>query len=135
MNRSKVREIAFKAIYALSFGNEDLDKNLESILTSYEEEYSSLEGDALIFFNSLVEGVKTNLEDIEKEISDKLKSWSKDRIFKIDLAILSLAIYEIKYTDISYKVAINEAVELAKIFGNDDSAKFINGVLAKVVEA
>lgn len=135
MNRSKVREIAFKAIYALSFGNENLDKNLESILTSYEEEYSSLEGDALIFFNSLVDGVKTNLEDIEKEISDKLKSWSKDRIFKIDLAILSLAIYEIKYTDISYKVAINEAVELAKIFGNDDSAKFINGVLAKVVEA
>ena len=135
MNRSKVREIAFKAIYALSFGNEDLDKNLESILTSYEEEYNSLEGDALIFFNTLVEGVKTNLEDIEKEISDKLKSWSKDRIFKIDLAILSLAIYEIKYTDISYKVAINEAVELAKIFGNDDSAKFINGVLAKVVEA
>lgn len=135
MNRSKVREIAFKAIYALSFGNEDLDKNLESILTSYEEEYSALEGDALIFFNSLVDGVKTNLEDIEKEISDKLKSWSKDRIFKIDLAILSLAIYEIKYTDISYKVAINEAVELAKIFGNDDSAKFINGVLAKVVEA
>ena len=135
MNRSKVREIAFKAIYALSFGNEDLDKNLESILTSYEEEYSSLEGDALIFFNTLVDGVKTNLEDIEKEISDKLKSWSKDRIFKIDLAILSLAIYEIKYTDISYKVAINEAVELAKIFGNDDSAKFINGVLAKVVEA
>lgn len=135
MNRSKVREIAFKAIYALSFGNEDLDKNLESILTSYEEEYSSLEGDALIFFNSLVDGVKTNLEDIERQISDKLKSWSKDRIFKIDLAILSLAIYEIKYTDISYKVAINEAVELAKIFGNDDSAKFINGVLAKVVEA
>ena len=135
MNRSKVREIAFKAIYALSFGNEDLDKNLESILTSYEEEYSSLEGDALIFFNTLVEGVKTNLEDIERQISDKLKSWSKDRIFKIDLAILSLAIYEIKYTDISYKVAINEAVELAKIFGNDDSAKFINGVLAKVVEA
>ena len=96
MNRSKVREIAFKAIYALSFGNENLDKNLESILTSYEEEYNALEGDALIFFNSLVDGVKTNLEDIEKEISDKLKSWSKDRIFKIDLAILSLAIYEIK---------------------------------------
>lgn len=135
MNRSKVREIAFKAIYALSFGNENLDKNLESILTSYEEEYNALEDDALIFFNSLVNGVKTNLEDIERQISDKLKSWSKDRIFKIDLAILSLAIYEIKYTDISYKVAINEAVELAKIFGNDDSAKFINGVLAKVVEA
>lgn len=135
MNRSKVREIAFKAVYALSFGNEDLDKNLESILTTYEEEYSSLEGEALEFFNSLVDGVKANLKEIEQEISEKLKSWSKDRIFKIDLAILSLAIYEIKYTDISYKVAINEAVELAKIYGNDDSAKFVNGVLAKVVEA
>lgn len=135
MNRRKVREIAFKAIYALSFGNEDLDKNLESILTTYEEESNALEGEDMAFYKSLVDGVKANLNNIEQEIAGNLKAWSKDRIFKVDLAILSLAIYEIKYTDISYKVAINEAVELAKIYGNDDSPKFVNGVLAKVVNA
>lgn len=134
MNRRKVREIAFKAIYALNFGNEDIDKNLESILTTYEEDISALEGENLEFFNSLVEGVKTNLEEIEKEISSYLKSWSKDRIFRIDYAILSLAIYELKYTNISYKIAINEAVELAKIYGTDNSAQFVNGVLAQIVK-
>ena len=89
----------------------------------------------MAFYKSLVDGVKANLNNIEQEIAGNLKAWSKDRIFKVDLAILSLAIYEIKYTDISYKVAINEAVELAKIYGNDDSPKFVNGVLAKVVNA
>ena len=65
----------------------------------------------------------------------KLKNWSLDRIAKIDLAILRLAIYEIIYVDsIPDKVSANEAVELAKTYGNNDSKSFVNGVIAKVIE-
>ena len=64
-----------------------------------------------------------------------MKNWSLDRIAKIDLAILRLAIYEIIYVDsIPDKVSANEAVELAKTYGNNDSKSFVNGVIAKVIE-
>ena len=74
------------------------------------------------------------MDEIDKIILSKLKNWSISRIAKIDLAILRLAIYEIKYVDsIPEKVSINEAVELAKMYGNNDSKSFVNGVLAKVI--
>ena len=60
--------------------------------------------------------------------------WKIDRISKIDLAILKLAIYEIKYKKLPYKVVINEAVELAKKYGEDNSKKFVNGILASIVK-
>ena len=69
-------------------------------------------------------------------IKSHLKDWSFERISKIDLAILRLAIYEIKYReDIPCKVSVNEAVELAKIFGEDSSPAFINGVLAEILKS
>ena len=71
----------------------------------------------------------------QKQIETNLKKeWKIDRIAKIDLAILKLAIYEIKYKDIPFKVVINEAVELAKKYGEDSSKNFVNGVLASVVK-
>ena len=70
-----------------------------------------------------------------KAIEQNLKSdWKISRISKMDLAILKLAIYEIKYNEIPYKVAINEAVELAKKYGEDKSKNFVNGVLASIVK-
>ena len=72
----------------------------------------------------------------KKNILKNLKNWTIDRIFKIDLAILRLAIYEILYMeDIPVKVSVNEAVELAKEYGNNDSKSFVNGLLAKVIES
>ena len=65
----------------------------------------------------------------------KLKNWSIERIFKIDLAILRLAVYEIHFMDnIPPKVAVNEAVELAKKYGNDASSNFVNGVLREIIK-
>ena len=78
---------------------------------------------------------KENIKKIDDIILSKLKNWSLDRIAKIDLAILRLAIYEILYVDsIPNKVSANEAVELAKTYGNNDSKSFVNGVIAKVIE-
>ena len=84
----------------------------------------------------VVKGIKEHLEEIDKIILSKLKNWSLDRIAKIDLAILRLAIYEIMYVEnIPEKVSANEAVELAKTYGNNDSKSFVNGVIAKVIES
>ncbi len=80
-------------------------------------------------------GIQKNASEIEELIKANLKeNWKIDRISKIDLSILKLAIYEIKYTQIPFKVAINEAVELAKKYGEDASKTFVNGILASIVK-
>ena len=87
------------------------------------------------YIRDVVLGIETNIEDITKLIEKHLKSdWKIDRISKIDLSLLKLAIYEIKYKEIPYKVAINEAIELAKKYGEDNSKNFVNGILASVVK-
>ena len=79
--------------------------------------------------------INNKKEDILNKISKNLKdNWSIDRISKIDKSLLMLAIYEIQYKEIPFKVVINEVVELAKKYGEETSASFINGVLAKVVK-
>ena len=72
---------------------------------------------------------------MEKKISDNLKKdWKIERISKVDLVLLKLAIYEMLYTDTPYKVAINEVIEIAKRYGEDNSPNFINGILASIVK-
>lgn len=134
MSRRKVRDMAFKYVYAMSYGKEDTNNVIDSILDSYEEEITTLEGEDKDFFDSLTTGVEENLDKIDSKILSKLKNWTIARIFKIDLAILRLSIYEVIYTDTPYKVAINEAVELAKKYGNDESYTFINGVLREIAK-
>ena len=131
MSRKKARDNAFKCIYELEFIK---DKNLEDILFNcYEENNNTSEEKEYI--EMILKGVKDNIKNIDDIILSKLKNWSLDRIAKIDLAILRLAIYEIIYVDsIPDKVSANEAVELAKTYGNNDSKSFVNGVIAKVIE-
>ena len=131
MSRKKARDNAFKCIYELEFIK---DKNLEDILFNcYEENNNTSEEKEYI--EMILKGVKDNIKNIDDIILSKLKNWPLDRIAKIDLAILRLAIYEILYVDsIPDKVSANEAVELAKTYGNNDSKSFVNGVIAKVIE-
>ena len=83
----------------------------------------------------LVAATEENKEEIIKKIEKNLKEdWKIERISKIDLVILKLAIYEIKYKELPYKVVINEAVELAKKYGEDNSKNFVNGILASIVK-
>ena len=131
MSRKKARDNAFKCIYELEFIK---DRNIDDILNNcYNENNNSKEEKDYI--QMILKGVNDNLEHIDSIILSKLKNWSLDRIAKIDLAILRLAIYEIIYVDsIPNKVSANEAVELAKTYGNNDSKSFVNGVIAKVIE-
>ena len=80
-------------------------------------------------------GIKENEEEILGLIQKNLKqNWTIDRISKIDISILKLAIYEMLYTDVPFRVAINEAIELSKKYGEDTSKSFINGILASIVK-
>ena len=89
---------------------------------------------AVEYIKDAVFGIEKNKQELLDEISKYLKAeWKIERISKIDLCILELAIYEIKYKELPFKVAINEAVELAKKYGEDTSGNFVNGILAKVV--
>lgn len=132
MSRKKARDNAFKCIYELEFGR---DEKIEKILENCYEENNN-KPDEMEYIEMVLRGVKENLAQIDGIILSKLKNWSLERIAKIDLAILRLAIYEINYIDdIPEKVSANEAVELAKTYGNNDSKSFVNGVIAKVIES
>lgn len=135
MSRRKARDITFKYIYSTLYGESDISDTIESIITAEKEELEALEGEEKKYFDTVIEGIKESEDKIDSIILSKLKNWTIERIFKIDLAILRLAVYEIMYTsDIPKKVAVNEAVELAKKYGNDSSANFVNGVLREVIK-
>ena len=132
MSRTEIRELAFKLIYSLEVQN---TYNIEEQIDIYLSE-NQIEDEKIIdYIKDIVLGIKKNISEIEEEIKNCLtEKWTIDRISKINLSILKLAIYEIKYKDIPYKVEINEAVELAKKYGEDTSSKFINGALATAVK-
>ena len=132
MNRSRIREEAFKLIYSLKKKKKE---NIKEQLELYLEDNNLTDENVVEYINDAVFGIEKNKEEIEEEISKNLKSdWKLERISKIDLSILKLAIYEIKYKELPFKVVINEAVELAKKYGEDTSQKFVNGILASVVK-
>lgn len=132
MNRTAIREQTFKLIYSLEIQKQE---ELEEAIELYEESNQITDEKAKAYIKDTIFGMEKNKDEIIQQIEKNLKSdWKLERISKIDLAILKLAIYELKYTDIPFKVAINEAVELAKKYGEDASKNFVNGILASVVK-
>lgn len=132
MKRSAIREQAFRLIYSLEIQKQE---NLEDQIDLYFECNEISEEEAKKYIKDAVIGIKDNKEEIKNLIEKNLKAdWNIDRISKIDLSLLELAIYEIKYNEIPYKVAINESIELAKKYGEETSKNFINGILASVVK-
>ena len=132
MKRSAIRELTFRLIYSLEIQKvEDLEEQIELYIQCNEIE----EDDAKEYIKDAILGIKENNIEIQGLIEKNLKAdWKIDRISKIDLSLLKLAIYEIKYKQIPYKVAINESLELAKKYGEETSKNFINGILASVVK-
>ena len=132
MKRSAIRELTFRLIYSLEIQKEyDLEEQVELYLQSNEVE----DNDAKEYIKDVVIGIKEHIIEIQELIEKNLKAdWKIDRISKIDLSLLKLAIYEIKYKEIPYKVAINESLELAKKYGEETSKNFINGILASIVK-
>ncbi len=130
MNRSAIRENAFKMIYGMEIQKEYNREQLELFINENNIEEKS----AVEYLNAIFNGIQESKDVITELISKNLKKeWTIDRISKVNLSILEIAIYEIKYLKLPFKVAINEAVELAKKYGDDVSPTFINGVLASIV--
>ncbi len=137
MNRSAIREKAFELIYSLEIQKQDGSLNQEDLQEAvdlYIENNEITDKSAKEYIQDAIFGIENNKEKIVNQIEKNLKKdWKLDRISKIDLAILKLAIYEIQYKELPFKVVINEAVELAKKYGEDSSKNFVNGVLASIV--
>lgn len=132
MNRSDMRENAFKLIYSLEIQKTE---NIQEQIDLYFESNNIKDEEAKKYITDAVNGIEKNKQEILSDIEKNLKEeWKLNRISKMDLSILKLAIYEIKFSDVPYKVSINEAVELAKKYGEDKSKNFVNGVLASIVK-
>lgn len=127
MNRSKLREIIVKSLYQIYIYKEkEIDYNLKEII----KEQIETEND---FVESSIQGVLDNQKQINEIANKYMKDWNIDRIGKVDKAILSLAIYELIYTDTPDVVAINEAIELSKKYSDDKVVKLINGTLDTIM--
>ena len=128
MSRKIARETAMQLAFewSISGGNE------ESIKELFED--IQFRDDDLKYISDVVEGIKRNSTQIDELISSCSIGWSIQRMAKVDLAILRVAIYEILFREeIPQSVSVNEAVELAKQYGGDKSASFLNGILGKLL--
>ncbi|WP_174616349.1 transcription antitermination factor NusB [Virgibacillus ihumii] len=125
MKRHAAREQALQILFQLDVNNNDPKQAMEDHLETLEIDE---------FLMTLVQGVAAHKEKIDNTIADHLDNWSIDRIASVEKTILRIAIYEIKYEDdIPAGVSINEAVELANVYGDEKSGKFVNGVLSNII--
>lgn len=127
MNRSELREVIIKVLYEVYIYSE---KNIGFKLNDLIKEQIEKEND---FVKNTLEGIIKNQDTISKIANKYMKDWNIDRIGKVDKAILSLAIYELMYTDTPNVVAINEAVELSKKYSDEKVVKLINGTLDSIM--
>lgn len=125
-NRSELRDIIVKVLYQINIMKKgNIDYNIDDLI----KEQLEIKND---FVNESVKGVIDKQEEINSLANKYLNNWTIDRLNQVDQAILSLGIYELKYTETPSIVAINEAIELAKNYSDDDVVKMINGVLDSI---
>lgn len=129
MKHTLSREIAMKRLYAETVGGTD---SIEEALEQTERDMSE---ENKLFSDRLYDGVHAHLTEIDETIEAHAKDWSIQRIAKVDLSILRVAVYELLYeTAIPEGATVNEAVELAKLFGGEKSAGFVNGILGAIAK-
>jgi len=129
--RSKAREIALCLLYQIEMSNVDFHQ----VISQYSETNPQKQ-EIVDFFSFLIEGVVKNMQFLNVLIKKYVKNWEIERMAVVDRSILRMACYELLFLeDIPPKVSINEAIELAKRFGDVDSPRFVNGVLDKIYKA
>lgn len=126
MTRTEARELAFFIVFEHSFSGETVEAIIEN---------SSMARDVNVpdFSKRLAEGVISKIQDLDDLISSHLTGWTVERISKVSLAIMRVAIYEIIYSeDVPVSVSINEAVNLCKVYAGEEEYTFVNGVLGAI---
>lgn len=133
MNRRKSREVAMKLLFEMSINKEEFSEVLNNFKENTDTNIQNVD---FVYINKIVNGIEQNKEDIDKKIEENLTKWKLNRLSKMDLTILRIATYEIMFMeDIPNKVAVNEAIELAKKYSADNSPAFVNGVLGNIIKA
>ncbi|MGC7149592.1 transcription antitermination factor NusB [Listeria ivanovii] len=123
MKRREAREKALQALFQIELNEMSLDQAIKNIMEDEQDDY----------MEKLVEGVMANKAKIDAIIEPNLDNWRMDRLSKVDLSLLRLSVYEINYlSDVPNRVSLNESIEIAKIYSDEKSSKFINGVLANI---
>lgn len=132
MTRRKLREQIFKLLFRIEFNDiSEMDKQCRLFFTVNDDSPSEKDEE---YIRNKYEAILDKLEDIDAAINDRTKGWTTDRMSKVDLTIIRLGVYEILYDDdVPEGVAVNEAVELAKSFGQEESYSFVNGVLKNFI--
>lgn len=147
MTRRELREHCFKMLFAADFyPEEEMEEQIRQYFEAPEEDESTAEGESQIvhcvelktqdsqYLQERCERIIEMIPELDEKINEVAEGWKTKRMGKVDLTILRLALFEMKNDEtVPEKVAINEAVELAKKFGGKDSPGFINGILAKLV--
>lgn len=129
MTRRQLRENVFKMLFRVEFHD---DKELPEQLILFEDEVEPISEDEKIYMTNKYKDIYTHIEELDAAINEVSKGWKTTRMGKVDLTLIRLAVYEIRFEEeIPVKVSINEAIELAKKYGTDDSPAFVNGILAK----
>ena len=138
-NRRKARECALQALYDIEFNPVERGRDLELRLADYWAcfpEPGTIDDEVQDFANSLVRGVCEHFDDIDRLIQKASTNWKLERMALVDRNILRLATYELRFlSDIPHKVTLNEAIEIGKRYGSEDSSAFINGILDKIAGA
>lgn len=131
MSRREIREQIFKLLFRTEFYEES---DMPEQLALFFEELDQREEKDTEYIQKKYNDIMEHLTEIDAMINEVAEGWKTSRMGKVDLTLIRLATYELKFEeDIPTGVAINEAVELAKAYGTDDSASFVNGILAKLV--
>ncbi|TEB17542.1 hypothetical protein Psfp_00414 [Pelotomaculum sp. FP] len=129
MGRRKARERALQILFQVDMGGNDPKEAMKNMDESFGPVYNNVE-----FVEKIVMGTLTNLACIDKNISSISQDWNIERMASVDRNIIRLAFYEILFcSDIPNNVSVNEAVELGKVYGGEESARFINGILGKLL--
>ena len=134
-SRRTARERALQALYQLEIADGGADDALAAAWAASAEE-DRVDPETQRFAKELVSGVRTHLEEIDGLIREYSQHWRIDRMARIDRNVLRLGIFELKYrADIPRSVSIDEAVELGKRYGSEDSSSFVNGLLDRIAQA
>lgn len=142
MKRRMARQIALQSLYHIMMNDVEPEQAITAVveeaqndneaeieLSKKNEENTSM----FAYIRQVVKGTKNNQEQIDRILTQYLKGWKIERLSRVDREVLRLAVYELLYSeDVPPKVAMNEAIELAKQYGSEESGKFVNGVLGKL---
>jgi N utilization substance protein B len=133
MKRQKSREKAMELLFSMEISKNSYEETIENFIEDYEMDLNTIDVE---YIKNVVKVVTDNIEAIDEKIIQSLVNWKLDRVSKVNLTILRLAIGEMMFVeDVPGSVAINEAVELTKKYSDEKSCSFVNGVLDKVLKS